>query len=41
MIKRIFYLGYYFKELDKNKLNKFMDFVSKQTNKTKLAFGLI
>lgn len=37
MIKRLFYLVYYLKELDKTKLNKFMDFVSKQTNKSKLS----
>ena len=40
MIKRLFYLGYYLKELDKSKLNKFMDFVSKQTNKSKLDIWL-
>jgi hypothetical protein len=40
MIKRLFYLGYYFKELDKNKLNKFMDFVSKQTKKSKFRIWI-
>ena len=28
MVKRIIYLGYYFKELDRNKLRKFLDYVS-------------
>jgi hypothetical protein len=40
MIKRLFYLGYYFKELDQSKLTKFMDFVSKQTNKSKLSIWI-
>jgi hypothetical protein len=40
MIKRLFYLGYYFKELDKNKLKKFIDFVSKQTKKSKFSIWL-
>jgi hypothetical protein len=37
MIKRILYLGYYFKELDKKKLIKFMNFVCERTNKSKLT----
>jgi hypothetical protein len=36
MIKKILYLGYYFKELDKDKLNKFLNFVSVQTKKPKI-----
>lgn len=37
MLKRVLYLGYYFKELDKPKLNKFMDYVSKKHNTSKFS----
>ena len=35
MIKRVFYLAYYFKELDKPKLKKFMEYVIKKQNISK------
>jgi hypothetical protein len=40
MIKRILYLGYYFKELDKKKLRLFLEFVSKKTQKSKFSIWL-
>ncbi|MBC7381818.1 MAG: hexapeptide transferase [Bacteroidia bacterium] len=40
MIKRILYLAYYFKELDKSKLNKFLTFASNTTKKSKASIWL-
>jgi hypothetical protein len=40
MIKRILYLGYYFKELDRKKLRLFLEFVSKKTQKSKIKIWL-
>ncbi len=37
MIKRVLYLVYYFKKLDKPKLKKFMDYVIKKKNISKLS----
>jgi len=43
MIKRILYLGYYFKELDQQKFFKMFDFVMKKekTSKSKLWFDIL
>ena len=35
MLKRVLYLGYYFKELDKSKLKKFMNHISEKHNVSK------
>ncbi len=37
MLKRVIYLGYYLKELDKPKLKKFMEYVVKKQNISKLS----
>jgi hypothetical protein len=36
MFKRLLYLAYYFKELDRNKLKNFLKFVSKRAGKSKI-----
>ncbi|MFD1316106.1 sugar-transfer associated ATP-grasp domain-containing protein [Namhaeicola litoreus] len=37
MFKRIVFLGYYLKEMDKRKFKKFVDFVSVQNNQSKIS----
>ena len=37
MLKRILYLGYYFKEMDWKRLRKFMKFAARQTGKSRLC----
>jgi len=40
MVKRIVYLGYYFKELDRNKLKKFLDYVSHDYHISKIKLWM-
>ena len=40
MLKRIIYLGYYFKKLDKQRLNKFIKHVSRQNHRSKPAIWM-